>query len=128
MAQIVKNNLQNGLAGSLIQGQTAGRPYSTNQMGYMPGLVEMGNIDLNGRPKVPIGENYGTIGSATEILPDGRVVNIPTIYDGKVNEGDAAYRRAIATGKNLGEFDNIQNAVNTAKNMSYRQGLAYGVR
>ena len=91
----------------------------------LKGMSKQGNISLNNRPVVNLGNNQqGTIKSIG-INVDGKEVLIPTIYDGEVHTEQDAIDRFYNTGMHLGVFDTSQNATQGGKYLSNTQNKNY---
>lgn len=90
------------------------------------GLLTAGNIDLNNRPivKNPDG-SISTVRTMTFNI-DGKEVNIPTVSDdGRIMSNEEAIDTFKKTGKHLGMFDTVDNAVNAAKQLHLDQEKMY---
>lgn len=87
-----------------------------------------GNIDLNKRPKVPVGKGEFATVYSMSFSPDGQhEVLIPTVSDdGRMMTEDEAVQTFYRTGRHLGVFADPQSATDYAKRLSERQGEHYG--
>src|SRR5579872_2633160 len=95
-------------------------------MGAVPGMLEPGNINLNGRPTVRNADGSISSEFSTSFDDNGREVLVPTVVDGKFLTPDGKkpqpgsdaekemFRRAFQhykqTGRHLGIFDTPKNA------------------
>ena len=85
-----------------------------------------GNINLAQRPIVynPDG-SYSTVRTAT-IEHEGKYYNVPTVMDeGRIGTEEEAYRRFLKTGKHLGAYRNLQDAVKAAEGLHEDQAADY---
>lgn len=91
------------------------------------GMKSAGNINLHNRPMVKNADgSISTVRTITMTESDGTVVNIPTVSDdGRIMSDDEAWGQYKKTGKHLGKFDTIDNAVIAAKNLSSSQDQEY---
>ncbi len=86
-----------------------------------------GDVNLSGRPIVPLEEGgFGTVKSISIGVGDKEVL-IPTIYDGKEHTDEEAIERYKKTGKSLGVFDSVEEADKAAKDISDKQGVDYNL-
>ena len=89
------------------------------------GLLEQGNIDLDKRKVLKNDDgSISTESSITEIV-DGEIVNMPTVIGGKRYEPKEAIKIYRETGRHLGKFDSIDNAVAAAQGTHLRQEKKY---
>jgi hypothetical protein len=92
----------------------------------IPGMLVKGNINPFDRPIVrdPKTGQDMTVRSVTMTTPNYTQVVLPTISDdGKLMTPQEAYKQYEQTGQHLGEFDNIKNANDYAKQFSTDQGI-----
>lgn len=90
-----------------------------------PGLVEIGNIDLNDRPVIRIGDEVATLRSASREI-DGVEVLVPTVtHDGRIVSEDEAFEIYARTGEHLGKFASAEAATAYAQKLSDDQGTRY---
>lgn len=95
--------------------------------GYIPGMTQLGNIDLHNRPKVQNSDGtYSTVRSITIGGEKGEPATvIPTVVGKKVVSNDAAIQHYRQTGEHLGQFDTIGNANTYAQSLHEDQAKEY---
>lgn len=92
-----------------------------------PGLVEVGNIDVNNRPEVKNAD--GTISTLLSMSreEDGKEVLVPQVVDGKILNEDEAWKHYKETGEHLGKFDSSYAADAYAEDLHQAQAKAHPV-
>lgn len=93
----------------------------------IPGLIEMGNIDLSSRPVFRQPNGAISTENSISIGTDRGEVLIPTIIDGKQVSTAAAIAHFQRTGENLGTFIDAKTATAYALDLHERQAERYGV-
>ena len=68
------------------------------------GMVEPGNINLEGRPQVKNPDGSISTVRSLGVNIDGQEVLIPTVVNGKVVSNQAAIKHYKETGEHLGKF------------------------
>lgn len=86
-------------------------------------MLEAGNIPTNNRPKI-----YNPDGSVSTVrtmgfTEDGRTINVPTAYAGRIHSDQEAIQRYRNTGEHLGVYDNILEANAAAQTLHEEQAL-----
>lgn len=90
------------------------------------GMVEMGNINLDARPRVPNPDGSISTVRSMSIGEDGREVLIPTVSPwGTIVPDRTAVELYRRTGQNLGKFDNSANADAYAQMLHEQQRARY---
>ena len=91
--------------------------------------MEAGNIDLHSRPFFKASDGTITTGQSLVINQDGNILLIPTVSPEGMSISDQKaielYRRS---GKHLGIFDNIDNAVAYARELQEAQTEEYTLK
>jgi len=120
---LTRDEVKQGAAGAMNALGT--RPSGAPQ-GKFAGQLEPGNIDLDNRPQVKVGNDVATVRSMS-VNFDGQEVLIPTVSnDGRLLEEREAIELYRKTGKHLGKFDTPANADAYGRALSEQQGRRYG--
>lgn len=91
----------------------------------VPGMLSLGNIDLNNRPVVKNGKGISTVLS-TSFNIDGKEVLIPRVsMDGKLLDEKGALEQYRKTGQHLGIFDSPASANAYAQQLHLDQEKQY---
>ena len=78
------------------------------------GMVEPGNINLEGRPQVKNPDGSISTVRSLGVNIDGQEVLIPTVVNGKVVSNQAAIKHYMETGEHLGKFKTPQDSTDYA--------------
>ena len=95
--------------------------------GYIPGMTQVGNIDLHNRPVVH--NSDGSISTVRSITVGGEkgepAYLIPTVVGDKVVSNSQAVQHFKQTGEHLGQFDTTDNANSYAQSLHEDQAKEY---
>jgi hypothetical protein len=78
------------------------------------GIVEPGNINLEGRPQVKNPDGSISTVRSLGVNIEGQEVLIPTVVNGKVVSDKAAIKHYMDTGEHLGKFKTPEDSTNYA--------------
>lgn len=78
------------------------------------GMVEPGNIQLEGRPQVKNKDGSISTVRSLGVNIDGQEVLIPTVVNGKVVSNQDAIKHYMNTGEHLGKFKTPEDSTNYA--------------
>ena len=129
-AMTAQPNSLSGLAGqnniSTPGVSTSNRSQLLTQNGIDPsliskGLLEPGNINLQGRPLISMGNNQVGSEYSVSFTQDGKEVLVPTIFDGKAHTPQEAWQHYLQTGQHMGKYDNPQDADAAAELIHQRE-------
>lgn len=108
-----------------LEAQQRSAPPVTLSYPQMPGLTQQGNVDLNRRPMVKVGDEIATLKS-TSFNIDGVEVLVPLVSDeGRLMGEEEALEVYRRTGKHLGKFSTPEAATAYAQRLSREQGQRY---
>lgn len=109
--------------------------------GPNPGLLVPGNLDIDHRPLVRVGNSIETVHSAVWTVPTnelGRIrvppavkarrqvnVAVPEVYGNATHPGRPALAHALSSGQHLGIFDTVAHAVSYTQRLHREQQRFY---